>query len=47
MVKMYAIGMTALIVTNVLTPYQIAGAACLTMVILLICKWISQKRIEY
>jgi hypothetical protein len=47
MAKIYAIGMTALIVLNsAMSTYQIIGALCLTVVILIICKWIQKKRRE-
>jgi hypothetical protein len=47
MAKIYAIGMTALVVANSgMSNYQIVGAIGLAAVILIICKWIQKKRRE-
>jgi hypothetical protein len=44
MVKVYAVAMTGLIVANILSPNQVAGALCLAIVILLIVKWVNDKK---
>jgi hypothetical protein len=47
MSKIYAIGMTALVVANSgMSNYQIVGAIGLAAVILIICKWIQNKHKE-